>query len=71
MILKSVILFYNHLILSGTKMLDLKEYHNHKFYNHLILSGTKILEQLREYRIGFYNHLILSGTKIESVYILQ
>ena len=34
--------FYNHLILSGTKIYSTYKYNNLMFYNHLILSGTKI-----------------------------
>ena len=34
--------FYNHLILSGTKMKMLECFEGGEFYNHLILSGTKI-----------------------------
>ena len=36
------ILFYNHLILSGTKICCRIRISNYTFYNHLILSGTKI-----------------------------
>ena len=35
--------FYNHLILSGTKILLALAYAMVWFYNHLILSGTKII----------------------------
>ena len=34
--------FYNHLILSGTKIEKLRGIEHGWFYNHLILSGTKI-----------------------------
>ena len=34
--------FYNHLILSGTKMVAIATQIACMFYNHLILSGTKI-----------------------------
>ena len=34
--------FYNHLILSGTKITALVRPEQCTFYNHLILSGTKI-----------------------------
>ena len=58
-------MFYNHLILSGTKILFAAFLIRLKFYNHLILSGTKILiEYIRQLNL-FYNHLILSGTKIK------
>ena len=57
-------LFYNHLILSGTKIAEELLKLNCEFYNHLILSGTKIIiEYVRQLNL-FYNHLILSGTKI-------
>ena len=35
-------MFYNHLILSGTKMVWTSTEEHPEFYNHLILSGTKI-----------------------------
>ena len=35
-------MFYNHLILSGTKIYGFSRRVNSMFYNHLILSGTKI-----------------------------
>ena len=34
--------FYNHLILSGTKIDTVEDKGQWLFYNHLILSGTKI-----------------------------
>ena len=34
--------FYNHLILSGTKIRSVKSHFSDEFYNHLILSSTKI-----------------------------
>ena len=34
--------FYNHLILSGTKIDRTAQNNYFQFYNHLILSGTKI-----------------------------
>ena len=34
--------FYNHLILSGTKIKMQARKKDKEFYNHLILSGTKI-----------------------------
>ena len=58
-------MFYNHLILSGTKMLQLIPVTYAEFYNHLILSGTKIPLRVRGFDFLFYNHLILSGTKIQ------
>ena len=60
-------MFYNHLILSGTKIMLGLIIKVIWFYNHLILSGTKIK---RIYFLNdklFYNHLILSGTKIISL----
>ncbi len=56
--------FYNHLILSGTKILWVVGYNQMWFYNHLILSGTKIWVTSLWMIDMFYNHLILSGTKI-------
>ena len=56
--------FYNHLILSGTKIILSYRIHIYEFYNHLILSGTKISRGSESFRDKFYNHLILSGTKI-------
>ena len=57
--------FYNHLILSGTKITLQEENQSSWFYNHLILSGTKIQKDIFVMVNLFYNHLILSGTKIE------
>ena len=66
-------MFYNHLILSGTKMSAVTIWKKLKFYNHLILSGTKMRTFNSIWYYEFYNHLILSGTKIYSplAYILQ
>ena len=59
--------FYNHLILSGTKIRGQRNHKGHMFYNHLILSGTKIMGGwFMDVRL-FYNHLILSGTKISKI----
>ena len=57
-------MFYNHLILSGTKIKYLTKIIKKEFYNHLILSGTKIRFSFPVAWAAFYNHLILSGTKI-------
>ena len=57
--------FYNHLILSGTKIVPAGPVNRYPFYNHLILSGTKIAFCVPVSLVEFYNHLILSGTKIE------
>ena len=66
--------FYNHLILSGTKMLVSVLYSTLLFYNHLILSGTKMSNPYfqaivitSEFNIPvtsfqailFYNHIII------------
>ena len=61
-------LFYNHLILSGTKIASQVRKYPSQFYNHLILSGTKISIGSPAYSDMFYNHLILSGTKIYVYY---
>ena len=66
--MEAINVFYNHLILSGTKISKLYILLLLLFYNHLILSGTKILALLFVYKKGFYNHLILSGTKIVNVF---
>ena len=57
-------IYWNHLILSGTKIASKYRYKRSKFYNHLILSGTKMLLIVMAMLCLFYNHLILSGTKI-------
>ena len=57
-------MFYNHLILSGTKIFCQLHSPMELFYNHLILSGTKIYKHTTYYEYMFYNHLILSGTKM-------
>ena len=41
--------FYNHLILSGTKIESSESGSSSEFYNHLILSGTKIPVQLSHF----------------------
>ncbi len=56
--------FYNHLILSGTKIAGAYGKPAVGFYNHLILSGTKIRSVKSHFSDEFYNHLILSSTKI-------
>ena len=63
-LLKIYLVFYNHLILSGTKIAIVQCISIEMFYNHLILSGTKITAKLKFSQGRFYNHLILSGTKI-------
>ena len=46
-------MFYNHLILSGTKIELQWLRMSHLFYNHLILSGTKIVERSDLGNLGF------------------
>ena len=62
--------FYNHLILSGTKITCNPLFATAVFYNHLILSGTKINESGEWEEKEFYNHLILSGTKMIMLIVL-
>ena len=57
-------LFYDNLILSGTKILDDSYSSLCKFYDNLILSGTKINVWYLKSETQFYDNLILSGTKI-------
>ena len=45
--------FYNHLILSGTKIYSSNSSRSAKFYNHLILSGTKITGVTFIFFVGF------------------
>ena len=67
-------MFYNHLILSGTKITNKEFIDNEKFYNHLILSGTKMSNPYFQaivitsefnipvtsfQAISFYNHIII------------
>ena len=67
-------LFYNHLILSGTKIVGVFKYSCCMFYNHLILSGTKMSNPYFQaivitsefnipvtsfQAISFYNHIII------------
>ena len=67
-------LFYNHLILSGTKINSRLKLNNKSFYNHLILSGTKMSNPYFQaivitsefnipvtsfQAISFYNHIII------------
>ena len=60
----SMLEFYNHLNLSGTKIANTGKIWHHTFYNHLNLSGTKMCYNIYIIKKGFYNHLNLSGTKI-------
>ena len=46
-------LFYNHLILSGTKIGTVLNYIVNEFYNHLILSGTKMPNKYYSLVSGF------------------
>ena len=46
-------LFYNHLILSGTKIYCEENSTRDWFYNHLILSGTKIKEHFEVFIFCF------------------
>ena len=45
--------FYNHLILSGTKINVINTALALQFYNHLILSGTKISQNTYDIHLGF------------------
>ena len=74
LILLIVNLFYNHLILSGTKIGRVWKAKYLEFYNHLILSGTKMSNPYFQaivitsesnisvtsfQAISFYNHIII------------
>ena len=67
-------MFYNHLILSGTKITSDAQLRMDLFYNHLILSGTKMSNPYFQaivitsesnisvtsfQAISFYNHIII------------
>ena len=41
-----MVMFYDNLILSGTKITNVFKYRNALFYDNLILSGTKISNRL-------------------------
>ena len=57
-------LFYDNLILSGTKIPSSFLKFLFQFYDNLILSGTKITDSTFNPFILFYDNLILSGTKM-------
>ena len=57
-------MFYDNLILSGTKIQFATENNYNRFYDNLILSGTKIRVNEFGRKLKFYDNLILSGTKI-------
>ncbi len=59
------IMFYDNLILSGTKINDKSKFQYPVFYDNLILSGTKMHFRIQKLLTLFYDNLILSGTKIE------
>ena len=73
-LLMRILLFYNHLILSGTKIQDYICNVDRLFYNHLILSGTKMSNPYLQaivttsesnisvtsfQAISFYNHMVI------------